>query len=200
MSDRYRDDTDRGTSTEATKEEANQLKEEVRQEAGRVTDEAKHQGRVLMDETQTRVREEADRQTERTASGLRSMSGELRSMADNSDQPQSNVATWVRRGAEEIDSFANRLDRDGVDGLVRDVGNFARRNPTTFLVTTFGLGLLAGRVMKNREGDQSSPSDDRGFREEPALTEYRSRATESSTAPEPTRPPRGMVAPERPRP
>lgn len=200
MSDRYRDDTDRGATTEAAKEEASQLGDEVRQEAGRVTEEAKHQGRVLMDETQTRVREEADRQTERTASGLRSMSGELRSMADNSDQPQSNVATWVRRGAEEIDSFANRLDRDGVDGVIRDVSDFARRNPTTFLVTTFGLGLLAGRVMKNRDGDQSSPSDDRGFREDRAMGDYRSRVTESSTTPEPTRPPRGAAVPERPRP
>ena len=53
------------------------------------------------------------------------MSDELRSMADNSDQPESNVASWVRRGAEEIDSFADRLDHDGIEVTSAEV-----RRPT----------------------------------------------------------------------
>lgn len=140
----------RGESTgDTVKEEAGRLTEDAKHEAGRVADEAKQQGRELMGETKDRLRQEADRQTGRTASGLKSVSGELRSMADSSEQPESGVATWVRRGADEIESFASRLDRDGIEGVARDLGDFARRNPTTFLVTTFGAGLLAGRLMKN---------------------------------------------------
>ena len=35
--------------------------------------------------------------------------------------------------------------------LMRDVGDFARRNPTTFLVGAFSAGFLAGRVVKNAD-------------------------------------------------
>jgi hypothetical protein len=135
-----------------------------------VADEARQQGRELMGETKERLRKEADRQTGRTASGLKSMSSELHSMADNSEQPASGVATWVRRGADEIDSFANRLDRDGIDGVVREVSDFARRNPTTFLLTTFGAGLLVGRLMKNMDGDRVMPGDDRVNRHDERAT------------------------------
>jgi hypothetical protein len=156
--------------TESTKdvalEEAGNLKEDVKREAGIVADEAKRQGRELLGETKERLREEADQQAGRTASGLKSMSNELRSMADNSEQPQSGLASWIRRGADEIDSFAGRLDRDGIDGVMRDVSDFARRNPTTFLVTTFGAGLVAGRLMKNRGGEPILQDDQQGYRRE----------------------------------
>lgn len=151
MTEGTRYDTGTESAEGAAREEAERLKEDAKHEAGRVTDEAKRQGRELIGETQDRIKEEADRQAGRTASGLKSMSSELRSMADNSEEPQSEVATWVRRGAEKVDSFADRLDREGTEGIVRDLGNFARRNPTTFLVSTFGAGLLAGRLMKNRD-------------------------------------------------
>lgn len=168
---------------ETVKEEAGRLTEDVKHQAGRVADEARQQGRELMDETKVRLREEADRQAGRTASGLKSMSSELRSMADHAEQPTSGVATWVRRGAEEIDSFANRLDRDGIDGVARDVSDFARRNPTAFLLTTFGAGLLVGRLMKNVDGDRVMQGDDRANRNDESLTPpYRQSSQEISPA------------------
>lgn len=166
---------------ETAKDEAGRLTEDIKHEAGRVADEARQQGRELMGETKERLREEADRQTGRTASGLKSMSSELHSMADKSEQPESGVATWVRRGADEIDSFANRLDRDGIDGVVRDLSDFARRNPTTFLLTTFGAGLLVGRLMKNMDGERMMQGDGRGNRiDERATPQYRQSSQEIS--------------------
>lgn len=185
MSDRYTKDGGTESTTDVAKEEASRLGEEVKREAGQVTDEAKRQGRELMNETKERLRQEADHQSERTASGLRSMSGELRSMADSSDEPQSNVAHWVRRGAEEIDSFAERLDHDGFDGVVRDVSGFARRNPTTFFAATFGVGLLAGRVMKNMNSGQSSQSDEQRYRSgQPSSYDSRSMTPDPARTPE----------------
>jgi hypothetical protein len=45
------------------------------------------------------------------------------------------------------------LETGGVEGLVQDVGGFARRNPTAFLALTFGAGLLVGRFVKNMDGN-----------------------------------------------
>jgi hypothetical protein len=56
-------------------------------------------------------------------------------------------------GADGIESLADRLDTRGVEGLVEDVGGFARRNPTAFLALTFGAGLLVGRFVKNMDGE-----------------------------------------------
>lgn len=161
MTEGTRYDTGTESAKDVAKEETERLKEDAKSEAGRVTDEAKRQGRELVRETQDRIKEEADRQAGRTASGLKSMSSELRSMANNSEKPQGEVATWVRRGAEKVDSFADRLDREGVEPIVRDLGNFARRNPTTFLVSTFGAGLLAGRLMKNMDRGQITQDRER---------------------------------------
>lgn len=183
MSEVIRDTGGTESTGEKVKEEAGRLSEDVKHEAGRVADEARRQGRELMGETKDRLRREADHQTGRTASGLRSMSGELRSMADNSEQPESGVATWVRRSAHEIDSFATRLDRDGIDGVVRDVSAFARRNPTTFLVTTFGAGLLVGRLMKNIDGDRVMQDNGPGYRSaERATPPYRESSQQISPA------------------
>lgn len=162
MTEGTRYNTGTESMKDAAKDETERLKEDAKREAGRVTDEVKRQGRELIGETQERIRQEADRQAGRTASGLKSMSSELRSMADNSEQPQSEVASWVRRGAEQIDSFADRLDRNGAEGVVRDLSNFARRNPTTFLIGTFGAGLLAGRLMKNMDQDHMTGHRDGG--------------------------------------
>lgn len=174
MSEGTRDTRSTDSTGEKVKEEAGRLTDDVKHEASRVADEAKQQGRELMGETKDRLREEADRQTGRTASGLRSMSGELRSMADSSEQPESSVATWVRRGADEIESFASRLDSEGIEGVARDVGDFARRNPTTFLVTTFGAGLLVGRLMKNTSGDRMTQGGGPGYRGDQSRRDQRS--------------------------
>ncbi|HEX6299243.1 MAG TPA: hypothetical protein VF148_02110 [Acidimicrobiia bacterium] len=183
MSEGARDTGGTKSTGETAKEEAGRLTEDIKHEAGRVAGEARQQGRELMGETKERLREEADRQTGRTASGLKSMSIELRSMADNSEQPKGGVATWVRRGADEIDSFANRLDRDGIDGVARDVSDFARRNPTAFLLTTFGAGLLVGRLMKNVDGDRVMQGDGGGNRNgERATPPYRQSSQEISPA------------------
>lgn len=154
MSETWRTDQER-TPEEGTRErvarESSQMVDSARAEGERVVGEARRQGRELLEETQVRVREEARRQTERTAQGLRSFSGELRSMAEASERPDSQVATWVRRSAEGVDSLAERLDREGLEGLMYDVRGWARQNPSAFLLTTFGAGLLLGRVMKNMD-------------------------------------------------
>lgn len=140
--------TDEQSRAERAKDEAGRLGETAKQEAGQVFEDAKQQGRELFTDTADRIKEEARGQTQRASENLRSLSSEFRSMADSS-QDQGSAVSWVRMGADRIESIADRLDSGGVEGLVQDVGDFARRNPTTFLAVTFSAGLIAGRLMKN---------------------------------------------------
>src|SRR5688572_18097504 len=104
-----------------------------------------------MIEAKGRLREEAKRQSGRTAENLRCLSTDVHTMVDDAESTQSPVASWMKMGADGIDSLADRLETDGFEGLMRDVGDFARRNPTTFLVGAFSAGFLAGRVVKNTD-------------------------------------------------
>jgi hypothetical protein len=140
------------TNTETDTVPTQSTAERAKEEAARVGDTAKEQGRALVADASDRLKGEAQHQSERAAQSLRSISTDFRSMAQSTDDP-GPAADWVRIGADRIDSIADRLEGGGFDGLMNDVGRFARRNPSLFLLTTFGVGLLAGRVLKNLDLD-----------------------------------------------
>jgi hypothetical protein len=146
--------------------EASHLASTARDEAGRVADEAKRQGRELYHEAAHRARQEAQLQTSRAANGIRSFSQDLRSMTEGQTNAQSPAVDWIRQGSRQIESFADHVDRRGIDGLMDDVNSFARRNPGTFLAVTFGAGVMAARVLRNMSGDNghrtSADSEDSG--------------------------------------
>jgi hypothetical protein len=158
--------SDRSDQTTTARDEASRVKDEAQREAGHVMDEAKEQGRQLYNEAKDRIEAEAQQQTNRAAQGIRSFSGDLRSMAEQADA-ETPASSWARQGAGQLEAFANRIEDGGFEGLVDDVSRFARRNPGTFLAIAVGAGVLAGRVMRNagadrQEGYQAGQFDGRG--------------------------------------
>lgn len=172
--------------TERAKEGASRVAGSARQEAGDLFEETRHQSRALLTEAKDRAIEEARRQAGHTAENLRSMSSELHSMAESSDAPQGTAASWVRMGADEIASFATRLEGEGIEGVMRDVGNFARRRPTAFLAVTFGAGLLAGRLVKNMDTEKMKEAGREAISgsDTEAVAQTRPEASEGSIAPD----------------
>jgi hypothetical protein len=141
------------STAERAKEEVARVGDAAKEEASQVVEQAKDQGRALVAEASDRLKGEAEHQSERAAHNLRSISTDFRTMAESSEGSGPAVS-WVRMGADQLDSLAGRLENGGFDGVVKDVGNFARRNPTLFLFTTFSAGLMAGRLMKNLDMDR----------------------------------------------
>jgi len=151
-------ETPQGRSTgERAKEEVGRVGEAATEEVGQVVEQAREQGRALLTDATDRLKEEAQHQSQRAAENLRFISNDFRTMAQ-STQGSGTAVTWVRMGADQIDGLAERLEVGGFDGLLKDVGGFARRNPTTFLALTFGAGLIAGRVVKNMDMDRITES------------------------------------------
>ncbi len=133
-------------------------------EAGRVASEAKGQAKKVYAQTKTELTEQAEAQQHRAATGLRSVSDELRSMADGSEQ-QGLVADLVQQAAERAGSTADWLDNRDPGTLLEDVKDFARRKPGLFIAIAAGAGLVAGRLVKaladsNSEEDDSTASVD----------------------------------------
>lgn len=166
--------TEEQSAAERAKQEAGRVGETAKHEAGQVIEDAKQQSRELLTGAADRMKQEAQGQTQRASENLRAMSSDFRTMAESS-QGQGTAASLVRMGAERMESVADRLDSGGLEGVMRDVGDFARRNPTTFLTVTFGAGLLAGRLVKNMDMERvASGSPQTGASPHPAAADLSS--------------------------
>ena len=146
------------STTDTAKAEASNLAQTSKEGAGQVASTAKEQGqqvlseatsqaRSLVDETRSQLGQQAGQQQQRAASSLRSISDDLRAMADNSFS--SGVAAQVvRQASEQVQQVAGWLDSRDPSGMLEDVRDFARRRPGAFLVGAAATGLLAGRATR----------------------------------------------------
>ncbi|MEE2523548.1 hypothetical protein V1639_16050 [Pseudarthrobacter sp. J75] len=142
------------------KESAAHVAETAKSEASTVAAEAKTNAKELLYQARDDLTQQAGQQQQMVASGLRSISDELQTMASASDQP--GMATdLVRQAADRSASVAQWLEGRDPGSLLDEVKSFARQRPGTFLLLAAGAGVLAGRLGRGLTGDSGSSSDDR---------------------------------------
>lgn len=118
----------------------------AREQASGVAAEAGRQGRNLLEQAQGQLHEQAAQGQQRIAKKLLSLSDELRSMAENSNQ---GVAVDVaQQAASRVRDAGHWLEKREPGQVVNEVQSFARRRPTVFLVLAAGAGLVAGRLTR----------------------------------------------------
>ena len=132
--------------------------EVAKEQAGEVMDEARGQARTLLDRTRSEMGSQAASQQNRAAESLRSLSGELRSMADSRQEP--GMATdLTQQAADKAGQLASWLqDREPGD-LLDEVSSFARRRPGAFLALAAGAGVIAGRLTRSMAAGAPSRQD-----------------------------------------
>ncbi|WP_147233374.1 MULTISPECIES: hypothetical protein [Brevibacterium] len=155
-------------TAQAAKDEARQVGQEgaeagrhvaetAKGEARNVAEEAKGQARSLVHTLREDLNDQASTQQKRAAEGLKSVSDELRSMAENSEQD--GVATqWVREAAGRLGGVASWLDERDPSSLLEETKRFARNRPGTFLAIAAGAGLIAGRLARSLKENSSDGS------------------------------------------
>ncbi|WP_186313543.1 hypothetical protein [Paenarthrobacter nicotinovorans] len=141
---------------DAAKEEAAGVAETVSDAAGGVVDTAKSEAshvarevkvnaRQLLTQTKGELTDQAQVQQQRVAEGLRSISDELHTMA-NSSQDGGVATDLVQQAAQRSSAVAQWLEGRDPGSLLDEVKGFARRKPGTFLLLAAGAGVLAGRL------------------------------------------------------
>lgn len=147
------------SKTEAAKHEAGDIAHQAtdsaqhvaqtaKAEAANVAGEVKANAKDLLYQARTDLTDQAGAQQQKVAQGLHSISGELRTMADASDQP--GVATdLIRQAADRSASVASWLEGRDPGSLLNEVKSFARQRPGTFLMLAAGAGILAGRLTRS---------------------------------------------------
>nr|WP_062332016.1 hypothetical protein [Herbidospora sakaeratensis] len=132
-----------GRAKEATADTARTAKEQARQ----VGDEIRTQAGQAAHQLRGRVRDEADSQTRRAARSLRQWADDLSGMTE-SGKPDSPVHGVLQQVAGTGHRAADYLEDRGLGGATGDLQDFARRRPGVFLATALAAGFLIGRVAK----------------------------------------------------
>lgn len=143
---------------ETAREQAQQVGETVKEQARSVAEQAKERSRDTASEIGTSLHAKGDEEAGRFAGNLRRASAELRSMVDQQGEPVHQdgvVHSIARQGADVTERLADRLDDEGLDGLVADVRAFARRRPGAFLLGAAAAGFLTGRLGRSIPAVQS---------------------------------------------
>lgn len=88
------------------------------------------------------------------ADTIRQFGGSLR---ENGEQnPVTDIAAKYGDSlAEQVELVANYFDQKDLREIVRDVENFARRQPTVFVSAAFAIGLLTARFLKSSSAESS---------------------------------------------
>jgi len=136
-----------GNVAQTSKESVGQVAGTAKEQGQQVLSEATSQARNLVDETRSQIGQQAGEQQQRAAGALRSISDDLRSMADNSYS--SGPATQiVQQASDQVQQVAAWMEGRDFNGMLEDVRGFARRKPGTFLIGAAAAGLVAGRATR----------------------------------------------------
>jgi len=136
-----------GQTKEAAGQAAADVKDTATQQAQRVGAEAKTQVRNVAGEVRDKLTEQAHSQNSRLVSSIRQTADHLDEMrGDRGDSPAAAVVSRVADGGRQL---ADYLDRNGPDGVLREVQDFARRRPGAFLATALAAGFVVGRLGKS---------------------------------------------------
>ncbi|MBT2412329.1 hypothetical protein J7I94_17410 [Streptomyces sp. ISL-12] len=138
------------------KQAAGQVAGTAADQARAVAGEAQRQAGVVAQDLWGRAWDEADAQAKRAAGTLRHWADDLAGMAEKAESgsPARSLAAQAADGGHRA---ADYLDRQGVEGVISEVQDFARRRPGAFLGGALLAGLAVGRLVKvAAKADQSS--------------------------------------------
>jgi ElaB/YqjD/DUF883 family membrane-anchored ribosome-binding protein len=128
---------------------------ETQEKAREVAGQAQEKARDAAGQARGRVSEEVDRrstqageQVSSNATDARSVAGELRKQGK--DAP----ARYVEQAADRAERLGGYLQQSDGDRILRDVEDFARRNPWAVAAGGLLVGFAASRMLKASSGDR----------------------------------------------
>ncbi|MGH9012698.1 MAG: hypothetical protein ACRDZ1_01970 [Acidimicrobiia bacterium] len=120
----------------------------AKDQARQVKDEVATQARGLVDQAKSELRDQGRSQADQAAQAIRRVSDQAEALAAGRVDEAGSFAEYVRRAGDQVRQVADRLDERGVDGVVNDVQNFARRRPAGFLLGCAAAGFVTGRLLR----------------------------------------------------
>ena len=140
--------------------EASQVADAAKDQARQVKDEVATQARGLVDQAKEEFRQQGESQADQVAYAIRRVCDQTEALAEGRVEEAGAVADYVRRAGDQVCRVADHIERRGVEGVLNDAQDFARRRPGAFLLGCTAAGFAVGRLI--RGGAASSGGSDGG--------------------------------------
>lgn len=153
----------------------------------------KVQGREVADQVKQAAEGEIERRSTKLADGLDSVEQAMRVAAEDLERDgQEWLADYTRRAAGQVERVTRYLHDEDAPAMLTDLEDMARKNPGTFLGTSFAAGLAAGRFLRS-SGPEAGLGQQNGQRDETHQGGRRSYAPEKSGLTPSDRGPTGAI-------
>jgi ElaB/YqjD/DUF883 family membrane-anchored ribosome-binding protein len=113
------------------------------------TGQAQEKAKEVAGQAKGKLREQVDQRSTQAGEQLSSAADDARSVAEElRTQGKDTPARYAEQAAEKAQQVGQRLQNASGDELLRDVEDFARRNPWAVAAGGLVLGLAASRMLK----------------------------------------------------
>ena len=130
---------------------AQQVKDQVK-DAGRATED---RARSAAGQARRGFRDQVDRRSTEAGERISSQAGDVRSVAEElRRQGKDTPARLADQLADRAERFAGYLERTDGDRILRDVEDYARRNPWAVAASGLVAGFAASRFLKASSGQR----------------------------------------------
>jgi hypothetical protein len=120
-----------------------------------------------------RVREEVDTRSTQAGEQTRSMAQAIRRSGEQLRSEQKETPAKLLEGsADRAERLGSYLEQSSGDDLLRDVEDFARRQPWLVAAGAFALGLAASRFLKASSSRRYQEGDTARFTQRQGFGEY----------------------------
>jgi len=129
--------------------------QETQEKAREVAGQAQDRARESAGQARGRISQEVDRRSTRAGEQVSSNASDARSVADElRKQGKDAPARYVEQAADRAERLGGYLQESDGDRILRDVEDFARRNPWAVAAGGLLVGFAASRMLKASSGDR----------------------------------------------
>ena len=129
--------------------------QETQEKAREVAGQAQDKAREAAGQARGRVSQEVDRRSTQAGEQVSSNASDARSVADElRRQGKDAPARYVEQAADRAERLGGYLQESDGDRILRDVEDFARRNPLAVAAGGLLVGFAASRMLKASSGDR----------------------------------------------
>jgi ElaB/YqjD/DUF883 family membrane-anchored ribosome-binding protein len=129
--------------------------QETQEKAREVAGQAQDRACEAAGQARGRVSQEVDRRSTQAGEQVSSNASDARSVADElRKQGKDAPARYVEQAADRAERLGGYLQESDGDRILRDVEDFARRNPWAVAATGLLVGFAASRMLKASSGDR----------------------------------------------
>jgi uncharacterized protein YukE len=141
----------------AAGDQAREVADSARNQVAQITQEVTMHGRGLYEESFQQVQEQAESQTQALAQALHRLGDQTQALVDGRPEDAGSVGEYVQQCADKLHDVGSAIEMRGVDGLLEEVQDLARRRPGAFLVGAALIGFGGGRLIRSaKSGDEDS--------------------------------------------